>query len=1312
MKNEEGKSYYELLLNVDKTSVNKAMQEFSRIGNHAEVEGKRIDNIFKKVGAGMAAYFAVDTLTGFGKEVIKVRGEIESLEVSFGVLLGSEDKAKKFFGELREFAVETPMGLNDLAKGAQTMLGFNMAAEKVMPTLKQIGDISMGNSQRFNSLVLAFAQMHSAGKLMGTDLLQMINAGFNPLSVIAEKTGKNISVLKDEMSKGAISADMVADAFASATAEGGKFHNMLMKQSKGIEGAKANFEGAIQDVINGIGTDLQPVIVDAYSLGTKLAKNYETVGSVLLYLISTYGTYKAALIAVNTIEKVNIAILRQAIVEKRLAAMSNITLSNSAAIAAAKTKLLSIAQKGLVTSLKGLGKALTNPYLLAATAITTAGFALYEFINRETEAEHMQRTYNDTKQRAAELEEEHKEKVNELIESIEDETAAEMERAGAMETLKQLYPGIIEKYIDEEGHLKNLIALKKELAGVDAERKQQDNRNELAELDRQIREREAYLTNMRSGDQSAYDDEAKVIEELRRQREIARQNVASDYINNAISKAKGKSDAELQAEISAYQKALSDNQGGEWFGSGKDFKTEEIRKYISALVDLQAARAGVVQNKDYWKKQKEDAEKALEAMAVTEKGSLKWNQTVSRIREAEKNLDMYSIPSGKSGGKADNNQQQMADELLSMRRANQQAEIDLMKEGSEKKRAQIELNYQKEIDEVKKQKKAWEDEQNGILTDEQRSALGAKAANAMKSRETGLANITKEETEEANRAMNEYLAEYGSYLEKRNATIALYDERIKNAATQGEKDTLAAKMREELSALDMEANKTTSAIARLFDDMSSKTVKDMREIAAMGEEAFQFLMSGEWDEEKGIKLGISKETFETLRKSPEELEKIRKGIKDVTDAADKSENAFGKMAKGLEKVFKAGESRKQLQEGLELIEGGLNDCLQVGGFLSDTLSSLGDAFGSGTLSGIAEGLNVAMDAASSAMSGAEVGKMFGPIGAAIGGAIGLVSSLAGSFAKLHDKKHEKRIQKIQEQIEVLEKNYDKLSRSIEKAYSKDASKLIEDQNTLLQQQKILIQQQIKEEEDKKNTDNGRIKEWKAQIEEIDQLIADNKEKAIDAIFGEDVNAAIDDFASSYAEAWASSEDKAESAKDTVKRMMRQMVTESIKAAIQSSGKMEQIRQKLQQFYADNVLSGWEQDYIYRMAEELQKQLDSQFGWADSLMTDPKDDEETEREGVKKGIATASQESVDENNARLTTIQGHTFGIKADTEAMRKEMAAAREMQREVRDLAYTAVEHLAEISKNTRELYETNRRLKSVEESLDDINTRGVIIRK
>lgn len=92
------------------------------------------------------------------------------------------------------------------------MLGFGIESDKVMGYLKALGDISMGDSERFQSLALAFSQMSATGKLMGQDLLQMINAGFNPLKVISEETGKSIGELKDEMSQGKISAEMVQKA--------------------------------------------------------------------------------------------------------------------------------------------------------------------------------------------------------------------------------------------------------------------------------------------------------------------------------------------------------------------------------------------------------------------------------------------------------------------------------------------------------------------------------------------------------------------------------------------------------------------------------------------------------------------------------------------------------------------------------------------------------------------------------------------------------------------------------------------------------------------------------------------------------------------------------------------------------------------------------------------------------------------------------------------------------------------------------------------------------------------------------------------
>lgn len=1356
MNNENGRIGFEIGLNNDrlKADVRESKKIFKNLNDEVKSDCSSMDTSFKNLGRTIAATFTIQQASLFVRQMVKVRGEIESLEKTFEILAG-KDMGRKLFGEIKDFAVNTPMAMGDLAKGAQTFLAFNMAAKDVMPILRAIGDISMGNAQKFNSLVLAFAQMQSTGKLMGQDLLQMINAGFNPLSVIAEQTGKKIGDLKEEMSAGSISADMITKAFMDATSQGGKFYGMLETQSKGIEGSMSNLEGAVEDMFNSIGEKSQGLITGSIQTATELVNNYEQVGTVISELVATYGLYKAAVMTLTVIEN-----LRYQATLAHMAGMTKMQVITD--ILRAKTEALNVVMA-------------KNPYVLAGIAVAALGLALYKLATYQTDAEKSLKKLDETTKEFNKETASEQIQIDRMFIRLKNAKEGTDEYKSAKQAIINQYGNYlsglqseIQSLQDVEGAYKAVTAAAQDAArarAMDAASKQAAD--DYAEKEAQAKDEIYEALKEKFGDKKgedgrllaetyywqllgAIDGKQQVEDELIRMFD-EKHFVAGDTMHGIGSYSYTTNDITDAFEKIRKARGVYDQTMQE---ATRRFGTNPIKAESESEDD---PKTEVIKNKKYWEDYLKEQQGLLDAMSEAELKSEKAAGIRSNINNARKKIGAYDVTDA-SGGRtlgemiADIESASDATKKASLKASQErialekemhfeqeQNRINLEQDAMKRKEMQMQLDNEKEIYNWEKQRDAAvqaEIERQKAVFDAAENEKKAKNKNYVEKNFTesdvdkdAVAKIyaqyqvsfgqimdlqKKKEQEyeaERSRTMNEYLAEYGSYLEKRNAIIALYEERISNAETQGEKNSLAAKMREELSALDMEANKTTSAISKLFDDMRNKTVKDMRAIAAMGEEAFQFLLSGEWDEEKGIKLGISKETFETISKSPDELEKIRKAIKEITDAANASDNAFNKMANGLEKVFKAGNNTNQLNEGLELIESGLNDCLAVGGFLSDTLSSLGDAFGSGALSGMAEGLNVAMDAASSAMSGAKVGAMFGPIGAAVGGAIGLVSSLAGSFAKLHDKKHEKRIQKMQEQIEVLEKNYDKLARSIDKAFSKDASQLIQQQNTLLEQQKLLIQKQIKEEEDKKKTDHNRIKEWRNEIEEIDQLIQDNKEAAVDAIFGEDVSSAIEDFAESYAEAWASSGDKAESAKDTVKRMMRQMVTESIKAAIQSSGKMEEIRKKLQQFYSDNVLSGWEQDYIYNMAEQLQKQLDSQFGWADSLMTDPKEDEESEREGVKKGIATASQESVDENNARLTTIQGHTFGIKADTEAMRKEMAASNANMRELIDLSYTAVEHLAEISKNTAELYETNRRLKSVEESLDDINTRGVIIR-
>lgn len=286
-----------------RTDAQESRNILAGIGQAARQEGERMDSMFANIGKAIGGYFAVGQVKSFISEIMTLRSEVQSLEISFETLLQSKTKGQTLFSEIRQFAVATPMMVKDLASGAQTMLAFNIEAEKVMPMLRAIGDISMGNAQNFNSLTLAFSQMSASGKLMGQDLLQMINAGFNPLSVISQKTGKSIGELKEKMEKGGITVEMVEDAFISATSAGGQFHGMLEKQSHGLQGAMSNLQGAIDDMFNDIGTAGEDAAADVLSGATSIVHNYRQVGEVLAGIVATYGTYKAAIMATEAVRR-------------------------------------------------------------------------------------------------------------------------------------------------------------------------------------------------------------------------------------------------------------------------------------------------------------------------------------------------------------------------------------------------------------------------------------------------------------------------------------------------------------------------------------------------------------------------------------------------------------------------------------------------------------------------------------------------------------------------------------------------------------------------------------------------------------------------------------------------------------------------------------------------------------------------------------------------------------------------------------------------------------------------------------------------
>lgn len=1218
-------------------------KEFASGTNNADEIVKSLTDSLKRTAAEIGGLVAIKK---FGSDVIEATGKMQQLQVALSTILQDKSKADQLIAEIVQFAAKTPFNLDDVATGAKQLLAYGSSADNVVKELSMLGDVASGLQIPIGQLIYLYGTLRTQGRAMTVDIRQFAGRGIP----IYEELAKVLGVSKDQVGElvkeGKVGFKEVEQAFKNMTSEGGKFANLMENSSGTWPQRLSNIEDTLFQKMNEFGNKYKEVFEFGIATAEDLVESLDDVLSVMGGLIAAYGTYKAALITA-------------AVAQKAVGFVESIRLigmyRKELGLATAAQQAFNVASK-------------SNVYVTLLAALVGIGTAVYMFTKRANEATAAQEALNSVNKKVDEEFSKQTATVDRLSSVVKSETSSLDQKKKALSDLQAIIPSY-NASLDEEGRLinNNTEAIKSYLTQLEKQIRMKAAQEELEELYRKKRVQE-----------KDYKSSQENFEKVKKENPLgefygesgARLQLYTAQERSSAEKKANKAKEALDETISAInalekeieKSSLSDKKEATQSSISKEVvnTTKRIKTLKQEIADLRSgklqAEAGKTVESSIKAKEKElqSAEKTLETLTGVS------NKDVSRENAT-------TLAGGKLSDLERKQALERAKEAVDLENQIEQARIDAMADGGDKILAQRELNNKKEmqaIDQAKEeyiQKEIQRQKEIFDATEELKAKKNPKYKKRSFDSSTVTVNsssfdILKENTDKRQvqedlnaqrEAMNAYLAEYGTYMQKRQAIIEQYQDKINKATTEGEKLTLGKQRDRILSGIDEQANKTISAVSQLFGDMKDKTLKDLEDINVAGQKALEFLKSGQWDEQKGKELGITKENFETWSNDPEKIKAISDALVNNRKAADDLQPAYKKVADGIKDAFNAGNDSKKLEEALARIKNGLNDIMQVGSFLSDTFSSLGDAFGNDTFTDIADGINVAMDAANSAMQGAQAGSAFGPWGAAAGAAIGLVSSLASSIAKIHDKKNEKRIQELQDQIEVLEKSYERLGNSIEKAYSKDASNLINQQNKLLEQQKVLIQQQIREEQDKKKTDNDRIKEWQQQIEEINNLIEENKEKAVDAIFGEDVKTAIEDFASAYAEAWSNGEDRAESAKDAVKNIMRQMVTESIKSAIQASGSMEKIRQKLQEFYADNVLSGWEQNYIYNMAEELQKELDKQFGWADSLM---KDDSKEQQSASGRGFGTEmTHEDAGELSGRFTAVYESNLRIETATQ---------------------------------------------------------------
>ena len=651
----------------------------------------------------------------------------------------------------------------------------------------------------------------------------MVNAGFNPLEEIARKTGKSIGELKNEMSKGAITSKMVQDAFISATSAGGKFFGMSAEGAKTLNGQISMLQESFDNMFNEIGSKGEGVVMSAVKAATYLVENYEQTGRVILGLATSFGIYRTAVaIATMTTNGYTIA--------ETLAYTRMLLLEKA-------TKLLNITM-------------LSNPYVAAAAALGTLIGAIIATSDGISELDAAQNTLNETFKDAKDAQDQYKASTEQAISVASDDKSATDDRRKAMNLLISRYPSIIQKYIDEEGHLKNILQMKRDIAVIDGNKaveshiQQSNNYTRISKTLHANGEKKLSGGNISDKDSKIEDDAIAQYAKAHNRSEwsvrafVPYKDIMEYYdrlasgeryqakrvaAGNAISRYQDTIGKMSNQRLNALSKTLEKNKGSkkniifpykELNGVSLTSKEiEQLSTYVNGIKESRKSQPLWVASKNTAKSEVLKVRAHLESLKKSGKA------TVAQVEEAQKNLDAanesYKKLSGssldseekasaKSAKSAESaakkaqkerekaakaaqkaaEQQNEANEKafeietkakLENRRKvedltndTEQAEIDILKDGNEKKLRQIELNRKKEQEAIDR---AFEDiKQQRIEQAKQKWEANPKnkGKNFYNSSEYAYASSNDRYTD----------AEYKNYDAKTKAAWHKYDEEI------------------------------------------------------------------------------------------------------------------------------------------------------------------------------------------------------------------------------------------------------------------------------------------------------------------------------------------------------------------------------------------------------------------------------------------------------------------------------------------------------------------------------------------------------